>query len=177
MYTTLAEISSFKPCKRGYRILTEYLGPDYGINNPIHILTIMESNGINDAAWALRTCDYKDYAPLLLALIECVPLDIINNELPESKEPEQAVQALRDYINGDCKYSQLREHYIHLTYLQKSNYCTIPVQAFRAVECIRSCFTPCSAHSAHLAFSHAATIHKNKQLEDLFNEKLQPRTN
>lgn len=53
-YTTLNEIWAHSPCHTGWAKLLRHLdktGPD---DEPLSLLTILESNGIDDAIWALR---------------------------------------------------------------------------------------------------------------------------
>lgn len=57
--TTLAAIKSKSPCKNRYRKLIKYLGgvKKYGKDTPINILTILDSNGFDDALWCLRAVE------------------------------------------------------------------------------------------------------------------------
>ena len=59
--TTLAKIRAARPCglaigsTSGYQLLAKTLGKDYGDDAPITVAQIVESNGIDDAIWCLRT--------------------------------------------------------------------------------------------------------------------------
>lgn len=61
--TTLGDIWYHAPCVEGWEKLIDFLDtddPDYEVS----YLTILESNGLSDAIWALAACDrelYKDY--------------------------------------------------------------------------------------------------------------------
>ena len=55
--TTLARICAARPCDSGYRKLVKALGGfrKYGKDTPITVRHIVESNGLDDALWCLRT--------------------------------------------------------------------------------------------------------------------------
>jgi hypothetical protein len=53
--TTLNAIRSFSPCTYGYTKLLKHLKKTKGDNDPLSLLTILESNGLDDAIWCLRT--------------------------------------------------------------------------------------------------------------------------
>ena len=54
LHTTLAILRQFHACNSGYRTLRNSLPADIADDHPITLLHILESNGINDAIWALR---------------------------------------------------------------------------------------------------------------------------
>lgn len=62
MQTTLRKIRAAKPCgmrledgqRVGYLKLRHYLGRGYGDYTPVDIVTILDSNGLDDALWCLR---------------------------------------------------------------------------------------------------------------------------
>jgi hypothetical protein len=68
MYTTLNLIRAHSPCVRGWRTLLDYLGKTEPDDEPLSIVTILDSNGINDAFWALRAVDGHDREKLLFAV-------------------------------------------------------------------------------------------------------------
>jgi hypothetical protein len=53
--TTLNQIRSHSPCQEGWTKLLKHLGKTQGDDEPLSLLTILESNGLNDAIWCLRT--------------------------------------------------------------------------------------------------------------------------
>ena len=55
--TTLRKIRDAKPCQDGWKKLYKHLGEikAYGFDIPITFQQIIESNGIDDALWCLRT--------------------------------------------------------------------------------------------------------------------------
>ncbi len=52
--TTLNEIRAHAPCKEGWEKLLAHLGKTKADDEPLALLTILESNGLDDASWCLR---------------------------------------------------------------------------------------------------------------------------
>lgn len=57
MKTTLNKIRKHFPCASGWTKLLKHLGKTQADDEPISILTIMNSNGLYDALWCLRAVD------------------------------------------------------------------------------------------------------------------------
>ncbi len=57
IYTTLNKIREQDPCSSGWKKLLTHLGKKEADDEPLALLTILESNGLNDALWCLRACD------------------------------------------------------------------------------------------------------------------------
>lgn len=68
-YTTLRRIREMSPCSRGWGRLLAYLGKTQADDEPLPLSTILESNGIRDAIWALRAID--DCAEIRLYAVRC----------------------------------------------------------------------------------------------------------
>lgn len=79
--TTLVALWLAEACEDRYAHLRAALGPDWPDDRPIPLLTILETNGLVDALWALRAvpdaeqlsrrlaCDYaKRVSPILTAM-------------------------------------------------------------------------------------------------------------
>jgi hypothetical protein len=98
MITTLLQIKEWQPCKPGWEKLLNHLEAD---EEEFSIKTILESNGIKDAVWALRAVNGKDKEIRLFAadVAESV-LHIYENKYPNDDRPRKAIQAARDYANG-----------------------------------------------------------------------------
>ena len=60
MYTTLNKIRERNPCSDGWAKLLTHLGKTVADDDPLSILTILDSNGLDDALWALRAVDGHD---------------------------------------------------------------------------------------------------------------------
>ena len=54
LYTTLNAIRAHGPCESGWTRLLEYLGKTKADDEPLQFLTILESNGLDDALWCCR---------------------------------------------------------------------------------------------------------------------------
>lgn len=52
--TTLNEIRAHAPCKDGWGKLLAHLGKTKADDEPLALLTVLESNGFDDALWCLR---------------------------------------------------------------------------------------------------------------------------
>jgi hypothetical protein len=52
--TTLNEIRAYSPCEDGWQKLLKHLGKTKADDEPLHLLTIIESNGFDNATWCLR---------------------------------------------------------------------------------------------------------------------------
>jgi len=89
-------------CNRGYDKLSQFLGPEYGKTTPINILTILESNGFDDAVWCLRAAlePSESVKRLIAADFAETVLHIFESNRPGDSRPRQAIQAARDFANG-----------------------------------------------------------------------------
>ena len=57
IYTTLNKIRSHGPCSDGWTKLLRHLGKTQADDEPVSLLTILDSNGLDDALWCLRAVD------------------------------------------------------------------------------------------------------------------------
>ena len=53
--TTLNEIRSHRPCQEGWATLLKHLNKNSADDEPLNLLTVLTSNGLDDAVWCLRT--------------------------------------------------------------------------------------------------------------------------
>ena len=60
MITTLNKIRAHDPCANGWRKLLAHLGKTGADDEPLPILTILDSNGLEDALWCLRAVGGHD---------------------------------------------------------------------------------------------------------------------
>ena len=60
MNTTLNAIRKHGPCEHGWVKLLAYLGKTKADDEPISLLEILKSNGLEDALWCLRALDGHD---------------------------------------------------------------------------------------------------------------------
>jgi hypothetical protein len=55
MTTTLKAIRAHSPCSDGWAKLLKHLNKTHSDDEPLSLLTVLESNGLDDAVWCLRT--------------------------------------------------------------------------------------------------------------------------
>ena len=60
MFTTLNQIRTKSPCSSGWKMLLASLNKTQADDVPINISTILDSNGLDDALWCLRTVKGRD---------------------------------------------------------------------------------------------------------------------
>ena len=60
MKTTLNQIRECGPCKSGWKKLLAHLGKTKADDDSLSIMTILESNGLDDALWCLRAVKGRD---------------------------------------------------------------------------------------------------------------------
>jgi len=60
MKTTLNKIREHEPCKSGWEKLLSYLGKTKADDEPLSLVTIIDSNGLDDALWCLRAVEGYD---------------------------------------------------------------------------------------------------------------------
>ena len=68
MKTTLNKIREHRPCTSGWEKLLYYLGKTKADDEPLSLLTILDSNGFDDAIWCLRAVEGKDREVRLFAV-------------------------------------------------------------------------------------------------------------
>ena len=68
-YTTLNKIREHSPCCEGWRRLLTYLGKTEADDEPLSFKSILDSNGLDDAIWALRSIDAPE---VRLFAVRCV---------------------------------------------------------------------------------------------------------
>ena len=60
MITTLEKIREHSPCSQGWANLLKHLGKSGADSEPLDIVTILDSNGLDDALWCLRAVSGHD---------------------------------------------------------------------------------------------------------------------
>jgi hypothetical protein len=60
MKTTLNAIREHGPCTDGWQKLLRYLGKTQADDEPLSIVTVLDSNGLDDALWCLRAVTGRD---------------------------------------------------------------------------------------------------------------------
>jgi len=68
MKTTLNKIRSHSPCENGWKKLLKHLGKAAPDDEPLPLLTILNSNGLEDAVWCFRAIEGFDREIRLFAV-------------------------------------------------------------------------------------------------------------
>ena len=118
--TTLNLIRACSPCGikpqsngtlTGYLKLAAHLGADFGQDEDINLLTILDSNGVQDMLWCLRATqqDSQKIASQLAVEFAEQVLTIFEAQYPSDKRPRLAIQAARNFNNGLTHIDELRQ--------------------------------------------------------------------
>ena len=108
--TTLKAIKAHGPCKEGWLKLVKALGGvrKYGLTTPLPLLTILESNGLSDALWALRAVQGNDKEVWLLSCDFAEhALRYFEDKYPDDKRPRIAIEVARRFIEGTATLDDL----------------------------------------------------------------------
>jgi hypothetical protein len=108
--TTFEKLKKQGACEEGYRKLAKALGgiSSFGKDEPITLIQILDSNGLDDAIWALRACDDCDrFARELVCDFadECLP--IFEKQAPKDNRPRKAIEVARRYARGEATQEEL----------------------------------------------------------------------
>lgn len=112
--TTLNKILEHDPCGQekesgcGLGKLLSYLGKTETDDEPLSLLTILESNGFDDALWALRSTEnYDREIRLFSAWCACESLDFYEKEHPHDMRPRLAIESAMLYAEGEISTSEM----------------------------------------------------------------------
>ena len=101
MKTTLQKILKHAPCEDGWEKLLQNLDKTEADNEPLSLLTILESNGLDDALWALRAIDGYDREMRLFACwCACQSLHFFEVAYPDDMRPRQAIESAALFAEG-----------------------------------------------------------------------------
>ena len=113
LLTTISIIRQHHPCADGWTKLLKHLGTEWPDDKPIEFDTILESNGLVDALWALRAVvpeQEKDLDKLArLFACDCAEsvLYLFEEKHPDDKRPRQAIATARAFANGEATEKDL----------------------------------------------------------------------
>ena len=103
MKTTLNKIRTHSPCKEGWETLLKSLnktGPD---DEPLDMITILDSNGLDDTLWCLRAVEGHDKEIRLFA-VWCA------RQVQHLMKDDRSIEALdiaENYANGLASEKEL----------------------------------------------------------------------
>ena len=102
--TTLNAIRDKRPDKDEWNTLLAYLGKTTADDEPINLLTILESNGALFTLWALRAVEKHPEGDRVMRLMAADFAEIVlpdhENKCPGDDRPRKAIKAARDFANG-----------------------------------------------------------------------------
>ena len=104
--TTLNKIRSHNPCKQSYVLLLKSLNKTKPDDEPLSFRHILDTIGIHDAVWCLRTLQYKEFCLFSADVAETV-LHIFEERYADDKRPRRAVEAIRKFHSGEITEDQL----------------------------------------------------------------------
>ena len=120
MKTTLNNIRAYGPCTSGWSKLLKNLGKTQTDDEPVSIITILESNGLKDALWCLRATTGYDRELRLYAVwcarqvqhlmtdSRCLAAPDVAERFAHGEATDQDLTAARTAVNdatGDAGWS------------------------------------------------------------------------
>jgi hypothetical protein len=103
MKTTLNKIRQQSPCKSGWTKLLKHLGKTVVDDVELDLLTILESNGLDDTLWCLRAVDGFDKEKRLMAVA-------FAREVQHLMKDQRSIAALdvaERFANGEATQEEL----------------------------------------------------------------------
>jgi hypothetical protein len=109
--TTLQRIKDAHACADGYRKLAKHLGgrESYGRDTEINLLTVLDSNGVQDMLWCLRCTveDSRRTAAQLAIEFATESLPLFEKRHPNDLRPRQAIEAACGHLAGTVTLEEL----------------------------------------------------------------------
>lgn len=103
--TTLRRIREHSPCHDGWVKLLKHIGKTHADDEPLPLLTVLESNGIADALWCLRAVDGIDKIARLFAC-DCAAR-ALQRAAEQDERSHKAVEVARSFARGKATATQL----------------------------------------------------------------------
>ena len=103
MKTTLNKIRAHSPCADGWGKLLKHLGKTKADDEPLSIITILDSNGLDDALWCLRAVEGHDRERRLFAVWCARQVQ----HLMADKRSIAALDVAEKYANGRASGDEL----------------------------------------------------------------------
>jgi hypothetical protein len=103
MNTTLNKIRKYSPCADGWEKLLRTLGKTKADDEPLSLITVLDSNGLDDALWCLRAVDGHDKEKRLYAVWCARQVQY----LMKDKRSLDALDVAERFANGDATFVEL----------------------------------------------------------------------
>jgi hypothetical protein len=104
MKTTLNQIRECNPCAEGWTKLLQHLNKTKADDEPLSLLTVLDSNGFDDALWCLRAVKGYDKEKRLYA-VWCARQ--VQHLMPD-KRSVKALDVAERYANGEASDEELK---------------------------------------------------------------------
>ena len=105
MKTTLNKIRDHAPCRDGWEKLLKHLGKTKADDEPLSLLTILDSNGLDDALWCLRAVDGYDKELRLYAVWCARQVQHLMND----QRSIDALDVAEKYAHGQATHEELKQ--------------------------------------------------------------------
>ena len=105
MKTTLNKIRLHSPCKKGWAKLLKHLGKTVVDDVELDLLTVLESNGLDDTLWCLRVVEGFDKEKRLLAVAFAREVE----DLMQDPRSIEALHVAERFANGEATLEELRD--------------------------------------------------------------------
>ena len=103
IYTSLNKIRAHAPCEDGWEKLLKHLGKTSADDEPLPLLTVLESNGLDDTLWCLRSVPEHDREWRLFA-VWCARK--VQHLLTDQRSID-ALEVSEHFANGTATASEL----------------------------------------------------------------------
>ena len=179
MTTTFNKLKKAEACTSGYRTLAKHLGSveEYGADKEINLLTILDSNGLDDALWCLRAtvqdCD-KEKRLIACEFAESV-LHIFESKRPNDDRPRKAIEAAKKFAAGEISKEDLitERRAAYDAYAAADADDAYAAHAAAAAYAAAAYDAAAAAYAAYAAADDAARKQKKEQLAEIFRNHLQ----
>lgn len=151
--TTLNKIRAHKPCENGWKKLLEHLGKTKADDEPLPLLTILESNGLVDTIWCLRTLPEHNSKWRHFAL-DCA--ERVKHLMKDPRSLE-ALRVARLHADGLATDEELFQAYkaANAAYAAAA-YAAVAATATAAASAASAAYA--AANAANAAYAYAAAI-------------------
>jgi hypothetical protein len=101
--TTLKAIKEYDPCSEGLKKLLKHLGKTKCDEEPLPLVEILKSNGLDDALWCLRSVDHKSVRLYAVACAREV------QHLMTDARSLKALDVAEAYANGKATEEEMEQ--------------------------------------------------------------------
>jgi len=127
MKTTLNKIRAKSPCRNGWSKLLEHLNKTKADDEPLDLLVVLKSNGLDDALWCLRAVDGYEREIRLYA----VWCDRQVQHLITDRLKLEAIDVAERYAHGNATDKDLTDALVAVSY-ESAGSCSAAYEARNA---------------------------------------------